>query len=230
MTKPASTALLKSSFAFFAPPIFAIASVVAAGNSGCQAHFGLLYLFVYAPFIPEFYLIALPAWIVASVVLSMERDPLRVGTTSGRIVTWYFFVFLAVVIGSITISIWSCESKASTAGQATHSPQAQPGLATVDGQDLPRSSTVDSSPQVSTPDAVQDDEPEEGCVPSPDGYHVFPVLTWNGSGSPIVNRRFRMTLEDGRVITGRTDAQGRTVLVSMPTCQQVAIELLKDDE
>ncbi|TVO57988.1 hypothetical protein [Denitromonas halophila] len=233
MTKLASTGLLKGSFAFLAPPI-AIILALSLANPGCGAPLDPLQLFVlsliYAPFVPEFYLFALPAWIASTVVLSTKRVSLRIGTTPGRIVTWYFFMLLVIAIVSVAIGIWSCGSKANTVGQATHSNQAQPDLAIVNENDLILGSTVDSSPQASAPDAVLDDEPEEGCVPSPDGFHVFPVLTWNGSDSPIVNRRFRMTLEDGRVITGRTDAQGRTVLVSMPTCQQVAIELLKDDE
>ncbi|QTQ35918.1 type VI secretion system Vgr family protein [Aromatoleum petrolei] len=63
----------------------------------------------------------------------------------------------------------------------------------------------------------------------PDAFHRRPVLTWDGSDDPIVNRRFRMTLEDGRVIEGRTDAQGHADIADAAHFQHIAIEIVPED-
>ncbi|HJV25932.1 MAG TPA: type VI secretion system Vgr family protein [Aromatoleum sp.] len=62
-----------------------------------------------------------------------------------------------------------------------------------------------------------------------DAFHRRPTLTWEGSEDPIVSRRFRMTLEDGRVIEGRTDAHGHADIVDAAHFQHVAIEVLPDE-
>jgi uncharacterized protein (DUF2345 family) len=41
-------------------------------------------------------------------------------------------------------------------------------------------------------------------------YDQKTVLTWTNTGEPIQNRRYRLKLEDGRVLEGTTDDQGRT--------------------
>ena len=42
-----------------------------------------------------------------------------------------------------------------------------------------------------------------GCLPKG-------VLNWIGTGEPIQNRRYRLTLEDRRIIEGATVAKGNT--------------------
>ncbi|WP_227816237.1 hypothetical protein [Nitrogeniibacter aestuarii] len=63
----------------------------------------------------------------------------------------------------------------------------------------------------------------------PDGFHSKPVPKWDGSDEPIMNRRYRIALEDGRIVEGRTNLAGFTQLVDMPNFQHVSVELLDDD-
>jgi len=101
---------------------------------------------------------------------------------------------------------------------------------TIDGGitvQCPGTITVHASKKsFSGPTSLSYDAP--GFMP-PDGFHTKPVLTWDGTDEPIVNRRYRITLEDGRVVEGRTDAAGHTQLVDMPNFQHVAVELLDDE-
>ena len=63
----------------------------------------------------------------------------------------------------------------------------------------------------------------------PDGFHVKPVLSWQHTGDPIINRGFRATLEDGRVVEGRTDGAGQTNLLDMAHFQKASIEVLPEE-
>ncbi|QID16260.1 type VI secretion system tip protein VgrG [Nitrogeniibacter mangrovi] len=64
----------------------------------------------------------------------------------------------------------------------------------------------------------------------PDGFHAQPVLSWEGMDAPVVNRRFRATLEDGRVVEGRTDAHGRAAIAETAGFQHASVEILPDDD
>lgn len=55
------------------------------------------------------------------------------------------------------------------------------------------------------------------------------ALTWIGTGEPIQNRRYRLTLEDGRALEGVTDEQGNTeTLQSDLAFARYSVELLSD--
>ena len=57
------------------------------------------------------------------------------------------------------------------------------------------------------------------------------VLHWMGTGEPIQNRRYRIKLEDGRVLEGMTDADGRTEqLQSAIGFANYRLELLPDQD
>ncbi|WP_296945699.1 type VI secretion system Vgr family protein [uncultured Massilia sp.] len=58
----------------------------------------------------------------------------------------------------------------------------------------------------------------------------YVVLAHQQTGLPVPNQRYRATLEDGRVVTGRTDAQGRTSLLTGDMIGQVGMEFLPDDD
>ncbi len=57
----------------------------------------------------------------------------------------------------------------------------------------------------------------------------YVVLAHQQTGLPVPNQRYRATLEDGRVVTGRTDGQGRTSLLTGEMIGQVGMEFLPDD-
>ena len=57
------------------------------------------------------------------------------------------------------------------------------------------------------------------------------VLHWMSTGEPIQNRRYRIKLEDGRVLEGMTDADGRTEqLQSAIGFANYRLELLPDQD
>ncbi len=58
----------------------------------------------------------------------------------------------------------------------------------------------------------------------------YVVLTHQQTGLPVPNQRYRATFEDGRVVTGRTDAQGRTSLLTGEVIGEVDMAFLPDDD
>lgn len=82
-----------------------------------------------------------------------------------------------------------------------------------------------SSKSFSGPASMHFDAP---TFMQPDGYHVQPVLHWEGRNDPVVNRRFRATLEDGRVVEGVTDAQGHAQIIETTHFQITRFEVLPD--
>lgn len=58
----------------------------------------------------------------------------------------------------------------------------------------------------------------------------YVVLTHQQTGQPVPNQRYRATFEDGRVVAGRTDAQGRTSLLTGEVIGEVDIAFLPDDD
>jgi type VI secretion system secreted protein VgrG len=57
----------------------------------------------------------------------------------------------------------------------------------------------------------------------------YVVLRHQQTGAPVPNQRYKATLADGRTVTGRTDAQGRTSLLVGETIGHVAFTFLFDD-
>jgi type VI secretion system secreted protein VgrG len=58
----------------------------------------------------------------------------------------------------------------------------------------------------------------------------YVVLAHQQTGRPVSNQRYRATFEDGRVVTGRTDAEGRTSLLTGEVIGEVDIAFLADDD
>ncbi|MBZ8143008.1 hypothetical protein CLD22_24360 [Rubrivivax gelatinosus] len=54
------------------------------------------------------------------------------------------------------------------------------------------------------------------------------VIRRRSDAQPIAHQKYRMTLDDGRVFEGVTDAQGQTSLAQSDGMQHVRIELLFD--
>ena len=57
----------------------------------------------------------------------------------------------------------------------------------------------------------------------------YVVLTHQQTGLPVPNQRYRATFEDGRVVDGRTDEQGRTSLLVGEMIGEVDMAFLPDD-
>jgi type VI secretion system secreted protein VgrG len=73
---------------------------------------------------------------------------------------------------------------------------------------------------------------------TPDGVHLpashlhtdeYVVLRHQQTGKPVPNQRYAATFEDGRTVTGRTDAQGRTSLLIGEMIGDVGMAFLPDD-
>jgi len=58
----------------------------------------------------------------------------------------------------------------------------------------------------------------------------YVVLTHQQTGKPVPNQRYSATLEDGKVVTGRTDEMGKTSLLIGEMIGDVEIAFLPDDE
>jgi type VI secretion system secreted protein VgrG len=74
---------------------------------------------------------------------------------------------------------------------------------------------------------------------TPEGVHMptshlrtdeYVVLRHEQTGKPVPNQRYKATFEDGRTVTGRTDAEGRTSLLIGETIGDVAMTFLPDDD
>ncbi|MEW5788882.1 MAG: type VI secretion system Vgr family protein [Pseudomonadota bacterium] len=63
----------------------------------------------------------------------------------------------------------------------------------------------------------------------PDNHHVQPILYWDGTDDPVISRRFRAILEDGRVVEGSTDAQGHAQFADAAHFQHATIEVLPEE-
>jgi type VI secretion system secreted protein VgrG len=88
----------------------------------------------------------------------------------------------------------------------------------------PRTITVQaSSKSFGGPASMHFDAPK---FMQPDGYHLQPVLHWDGTDDPVVNRKFRATLEDGRVVEGVTDAQGHAQIAETTHFQIAHFDVL----
>jgi len=57
----------------------------------------------------------------------------------------------------------------------------------------------------------------------------YVVLTHKQTGKPIPNQRYKATLEDGRVVTGRTDEMGRTSLLIAELIGDIAFAFLPNE-
>ncbi|QJE03556.1 type VI secretion system tip protein VgrG [Massilia forsythiae] len=57
----------------------------------------------------------------------------------------------------------------------------------------------------------------------------YVVLRHQQTGKPVPNQRYRATLDDGRVVSGRTDEMGRTALLIGDTLGKVAMAFLPDE-
>ncbi|NUN16337.1 MAG: hypothetical protein HUU55_22140 [Myxococcales bacterium] len=58
-------------------------------------------------------------------------------------------------------------------------------------------------------------------------YDRYFLVVFEGTSEPAPNRRYRITREDGRVVAGRTDEQGRTVLVPSDHAEELKLEVLE---
>jgi len=58
----------------------------------------------------------------------------------------------------------------------------------------------------------------------------YVVLRHQQTGKPVPNQRYKATFEDGRTVTGRTDAQGRTSLLIGEMIGDVDMAFLPDDD
>jgi type VI secretion system secreted protein VgrG len=58
----------------------------------------------------------------------------------------------------------------------------------------------------------------------------YVVLRHQQTGRPVPNQRYKATFEDGRTVTGRTDAQGRTSLLIGEMIGDVDMAFLPDDD
>jgi type VI secretion system secreted protein VgrG len=57
----------------------------------------------------------------------------------------------------------------------------------------------------------------------------YVVLRHQQTGKPVPNQAYRATFADGRTVTGRTDAQGRTSLLVGDMIGDVAMTFLPDE-
>jgi type VI secretion system secreted protein VgrG len=58
----------------------------------------------------------------------------------------------------------------------------------------------------------------------------YVVLRHQQTGKPVPNQRYKATFEDGRTVTGRTDAQGRTSLLIGEMIGDIDMAFLPDDD
>jgi type VI secretion system secreted protein VgrG len=63
-------------------------------------------------------------------------------------------------------------------------------------------------------------------MPGGTGYMRRYVVHRITDGQPLAQQKYRLTLADGRVIEGMTDAQGQTELAQAESMQLVRLELL----
>lgn len=52
------------------------------------------------------------------------------------------------------------------------------------------------------------------------------VLRYNDTGAPVVGRKYRILRENGEAISGVTDDDGRTVVVTSSGPERITVELL----
>jgi type VI secretion system secreted protein VgrG len=74
---------------------------------------------------------------------------------------------------------------------------------------------------------------------TPEGLHLptahlhtdeYVVLRNLQTGAPVPNQRYKVTLANGKIVTGRTDAEGRTSLLVGEMIGDVHVAYLPDDE
>jgi type VI secretion system secreted protein VgrG len=74
---------------------------------------------------------------------------------------------------------------------------------------------------------------------TPQGLHLptshlhtdeYAVLRHKQTFAPVRNQRYRVTLANGKIVTGRTDEQGRTSLLIGEMIGDVKVDYLPDDQ
>ena len=69
-----------------------------------------------------------------------------------------------------------------------------------------------------------------GKIPSRQlAYDEAFILRYKVSGLPVQRRCYRITLETGEVVVGRTDGEGRTLLIESDAPQVLHIEVMMDE-
>jgi len=54
------------------------------------------------------------------------------------------------------------------------------------------------------------------------------VLLIHGTRQPIPNQKYRLTTSSGQILTGTTDASGRTVRISAKQAESITVDFIED--